>query len=1106
ATRRFLEYDAYGNAVFERTLSSTPSVSFELFTHRQFFSDPGRNRFGFTTRVTKSRDAEGGEVLTQTEWVYDPDSLHAVEVARWDSSRGSFLRTRFAYDLFGNLIRRVAPEGEAQDLAYDPVHRTFPISVSSQAGPGRPVLVSRYGHDPRFGAETSRIDANGTFRLAEYDGFGRLERVSGPHPETGEEKALLIRSWRHEAGLTVRETHRRESWDGDRWSIGQEHLDSLRRPILNVHVGAEGGRRLRSRSYASNHRLTSRSRPYVPGDSPVLETFEFDSMGRLTRAVDADGLVTRNTYWAPAHAVTVVGEGTPHESEQHLEYLNVAGHNRVRSFAHDNGQKMDFRYDPLGRLERVASSDRGDLLHTVYDSLGRPTRQTDPDRGTVQLLYNGGGRLESRVRNGGQSIETYSYDGLGRLTREISRSGGGLETIDYGYDDAGRGALGRVSSVVSSASYGFQYAYGPYGRLRETETRILGRTWFTRHERDPRGRALRSTLPDGSVLERTLGEFGDLAALDFTEVDGMRRRMLDVSGYLPSSKPTAADLGPLDFELAYTDGGALRQRRVFTDLEGLSQWHTLHRSAGYWVDGITDALDPAGGESFAYDSVEQLSSARGGYAAESFTYGQNGDVLSKNEVDFRYEGGRLVQGLRGSEVAFEATYGPAGKTLTRLTEAGLDRLSYGARERLSEVRREDAGGERILASFLYDHLGRRLYKKEAGVETFYVSRDFEQTVHSGGTQTTRYLRAPRGGFATVSRGAAVDLEGYPADGDQYVLTDHLGSVRMVFDAAGRRTARIDYTPFGEIWRQEGVARVRRGFAGMERDRSTGLLYDRARYYDPSLGRFITPDSRLGGGLHQFAAFNRYAYVANNPLLFTDPTGHSIFSKIGHWISRHAAALGSLVLGAAEVALGVAVDALSGGALAPLVGNSLIGAGLGGMNYSATHFNNFSWKGWGISEGVGAATGLVIGGLGELAAAGEAGAELGEAGGLEAAANGNAGGLAEAADAGWIEQEPVVQAGEEAAGSLAAAPEEALEEEAKIGDAFEQGLPDAAPEAAPAPAAQNGANYENLANDGNGHLGNEALQGPGSLEPYTFVVRDSNFGQTGFPSGEVPFTL
>ncbi|MEM6794586.1 MAG: SpvB/TcaC N-terminal domain-containing protein, partial [Acidobacteriota bacterium] len=232
ATRRSLEYDAYGNAVFERTLSSTPRMSFELFTHRQFFSDPGRNRFGFTTRVTKSRDAEGGDVLTHTEWVYDPDSLNAVEVARWDSSRGSFLRTRFAYDLFGNLIRRVAPEGEAEELVYDPVHRTFPISASSQAGPGRPVLTSRYGHDPRFGVETSRIDANGTVRVAEYDGFGRLERVSGPHPETGEERALMIQTWRHEAGLTVRETHRRESWDGDRWSIRQEHLDSLRRPIL----------------------------------------------------------------------------------------------------------------------------------------------------------------------------------------------------------------------------------------------------------------------------------------------------------------------------------------------------------------------------------------------------------------------------------------------------------------------------------------------------------------------------------------------------------------------------------------------------------------------------------------------------------------------------------------------------------------------------------------------------------------------------------------------------------------------------------------------------------------------------------------------------------
>ena len=62
------------------------------------------------------------------------------------------------------------------------------------------------------------------------------------------------------------------------------------------------------------------------------------------------------------------------------------------------------------------------------------------------------------------------------------------------------------------------------------------------------------------------------------------------------------------------------------------------------------------------------------------------------------------------------------------------------------------------------------------------------------------------------------------------------------------------------------------FTSQELDEETGLYYYRSRFYDPSLGRFLTPDTIVPDCTNP-QAFNRYAYVLNNPIIYTDPTGH-----------------------------------------------------------------------------------------------------------------------------------------------------------------------------------------------------------------------------------------
>ena len=101
---------------------------------------------------------------------------------------------------------------------------------------------------------------------------------------------------------------------------------------------------------------------------------------------------------------------------------------------------------------------------------------------------------------------------------------------------------------------------------------------------------------------------------------------------------------------------------------------------------------------------------------------------------------------------------------------------------------------------------------------------------------------------------------------------------MVTDDQGKLSAKLRHLPYGEVHEPSsyGHERVQKKFAsftGQEMDNDTGLVYYHFRYYDPSLGRFLTPDNLIPGGGDDPQEYNRYAYVNGNPVKYTDPTGH-----------------------------------------------------------------------------------------------------------------------------------------------------------------------------------------------------------------------------------------
>jgi RHS repeat-associated protein len=101
--------------------------------------------------------------------------------------------------------------------------------------------------------------------------------------------------------------------------------------------------------------------------------------------------------------------------------------------------------------------------------------------------------------------------------------------------------------------------------------------------------------------------------------------------------------------------------------------------------------------------------------------------------------------------------------------------------------------------------------------------------------------------------------------------DHLGSVSMSTDASGQVLSQARYTPFGEVAWEDGQAQTDFDFTGQRRE-GFGLMDYNARFYAPSLGRFVSADTIIPDAMNPMA-FDHYSYTYNRLLNYSDPSGH-----------------------------------------------------------------------------------------------------------------------------------------------------------------------------------------------------------------------------------------
>jgi RHS repeat-associated protein len=195
-----------------------------------------------------------------------------------------------------------------------------------------------------------------------------------------------------------------------------------------------------------------------------------------------------------------------------------------------------------------------------------------------------------------------------------------------------------------------------------------------------------------------------------------------------------------------------------------------------------------------------------------------------------------------------------------LLSDGVRTFTYDAANRLTSV----TSGT-LTTAFEYDGLGNRTAQTVDGVTTEYVLDVAgglpEVIVATTGGASTRYVQVQGQILAQQDSGAWT-----------HILADHLGSVRQLVGSDGQVDLAQSYDPFGVPFETSGSGESDFGYTGERWDSEAALLYLRARYYDPYLNRFISPDTIIPD-FENPQSLNRYSYVVNNPVRFVDPSGH-----------------------------------------------------------------------------------------------------------------------------------------------------------------------------------------------------------------------------------------
>ena len=207
------------------------------------------------------------------------------------------------------------------------------------------------------------------------------------------------------------------------------------------------------------------------------------------------------------------------------------------------------------------------------------------------------------------------------------------------------------------------------------------------------------------------------------------------------------------------------------------------------------------------------------------------------------------------------TYDYNGNTTSKTDSTGMTSYAWDFENRLTSVTLPGSGGT---VTFKYDPMGRRIEKVSPTTTSIfaYDGANLIETVNSTGGVVARYSQTQN-----VDEPLAESRSGTTS----YYEQDGLGSATSLSNTSGALAQTYTYDSFGNTTNSSGSLTNFFRYTGREFDTESGLYFNRARYYDPNAGRFVSEDPEMFE-----AGVDFYVYTLENPVGFTDPFGFDIW--------------------------------------------------------------------------------------------------------------------------------------------------------------------------------------------------------------------------------------
>ncbi|GAB1268389.1 hypothetical protein NBRC116493_16420 [Aurantivibrio infirmus] len=836
------------------------------------------------------------------------------------------------YSAKGNLISTIVSGSDfntrtTQHLNY--VDDIYPGTVVKPTGTGH-ALSNDFTYDLRFGEVSHSVDTNTGLSSSEtYNDLGQLIQKIQPNGtvistsyDFCSGSCGSIRSFDYvnpAFKITITTTHPFENIKGAPTDI--KYFDALGRVIRTEKEGFNTGEWVAVDTLYNHLGLVEqRSLPYVvtPTATPEFVIYEYENdFHLLERSTypDSGSVYTEyerlNDKYRVTTTETVARVGAS-KTQVAVEEYNSLGLviKKIDASGTLDEVVSDFKYDQLDNLRwsRV-NGDNTTVVLMSYDGASNRVLLSDPNTGTTNYFYDGLNQLKTKI-DARQLTTQFSYDDIGRLNQRIVDFGGVQPaTHIWNYDTL------LVGFLSSRASPGFfeSYNYDSLGQVDRIDTTIDLPNYtnsFTSHlTYDNFGREKTQQYPSGLTTRSEYNAQG--YSSEFREHN--TNKLLTLVNNTDS-------FGNI---VQQTFGNGLQSIRGYdskngrvTSLQTGVGGNVQNNTYDWWSNGTLHQranLRVGATETFTYDNLNRLDIAQTNYSGGSrnldFEYDKLGNVLAKtgggNDLtNYTYtDDGRphSVNSVQVNGVQHDYDYDNAGNMIFEDTPTDDEdrRITYDASGLPVEIVKGDLNTPVAKDTFEYDADGKRFYKETLNQDDTTIawpSSAYDKTIYLYDGKFE--LNIPAEGnvnayektkFNEVLHIREVTLAGATTR-FEYLHTDYLGSIDVITDDVGSVVRNNGFDPFGErrdeSWTQlapeqsieDQYQHTSRGFTGHEHLETTGLIHMNGRVYDPILGRFMSADPYIQAPYFS-QSYNRYSYVLNNPLKYSDPTGELFFVPV-----------------------------------------------------------------------------------------------------------------------------------------------------------------------------------------------------------------------------------